>query len=57
MTRPAAERGDSVFLVGDQVAAPGLLSEVSFTSGIRAGRPGRVELCGERPEAGRANWR
>ena len=36
--RPAIERGDSLFLVGDQVAAPGLLSEVSFTSGVRAGR-------------------
>ena len=36
--RPAVERGDSLFLVGDQVAAPGLLSEVSFTSGVRAGR-------------------
>ncbi len=36
--RPAIERGDELFLVGDQVAAPGLLSEVSFTSGVRAGR-------------------
>ncbi len=36
--RPAIERGDQLFLVGDQVAAPGLLSEVSFTSGVRAGR-------------------
>ena len=36
--RPAVERGEELFLVGDQVAAPGLLSEVSFTSGVRAGR-------------------
>ncbi len=36
--RPAVDRGDSLFLVGDQVAAPGLLSEVSFSSGVRAGR-------------------
>ena len=36
--RPVIERGDSLFLVGDQVAAPGLLSEVSFTSGLRAGQ-------------------
>jgi phytoene dehydrogenase-like protein len=36
--RPAIERGDGLFLAGDQVAAPGLLSEVSFTSGVRAGR-------------------
>lgn len=34
--RPAIERGGGVFLVGDQVAAPGLLSEVSFTSAVRA---------------------
>ena len=36
--RPAVERGDELFLAGDQVAAPGLLSEVSFISGVRAGR-------------------
>jgi phytoene dehydrogenase-like protein len=30
--RPAIERGDGVFLVGDWVAAPGLLSEVSFNA-------------------------
>ena len=36
--RPAIERGDGVYLVGDQVAAPGLLSEVSVASGIRAGQ-------------------
>jgi phytoene dehydrogenase-like protein len=34
--RPAIDRGDGVFLVGDRVAAPGLLSEVSLNSGIRA---------------------
>ncbi|MFF6908342.1 NAD(P)-binding protein [Streptomyces sp. NPDC012389] len=34
--RPAIVRGDGVFLAGDQVAAPGLLSEASFTSGIEA---------------------
>jgi len=36
--RPAIDRGDGVFLCGDQVAAPGLLSEVSFASAIEAGR-------------------
>lgn len=47
--RPAIERGDGVFLAGDQVAAPGLLSEVSFHSGIAAAgavnlfRRGRVD--------------
>ena len=34
--RPAIGRGDGVYLVGDRVAAPGLLSEVSLNSGIRA---------------------
>jgi phytoene dehydrogenase-like protein len=34
--RPAIARGGGVYLVGDSVAAPGLLSEVSLTSGIRA---------------------
>ncbi|MYR97931.1 MULTISPECIES: NAD(P)-binding protein [unclassified Streptomyces] len=34
--RPAIVRGDGIFLAGDQVAAPGLLSEASFTSGIEA---------------------
>jgi len=35
--RPAIDRGDGVFLCGDQVAAPGCLSEVSFASAIDAG--------------------
>ncbi|MDQ8704750.1 NAD(P)-binding protein [Streptomyces sp. LHD-70] len=34
--RPAVRRGDAVFLAGDQVAAPGVLSEVSFTSALEA---------------------
>ncbi|WP_406114647.1 FAD-dependent oxidoreductase [Streptomyces sp. NBC_01014] len=34
--RPAVRRGDGVFLAGDQVAAPGLLAEVSFNSAIEA---------------------
>jgi phytoene dehydrogenase-like protein len=45
--RPAVRQGDGVYLVGDMVAAPGLLSEVSFTSAVdsvadlaaRVGRP------------------
>jgi NAD(P)-binding Rossmann-like domain len=36
--RPAIERGDGVFLVGDMVAAPGLLAEVSWASAIEAAR-------------------
>lgn len=36
--RPAVDRGGGVYLVGDRVAAPGLLSEVSWASGVWAGR-------------------
>jgi hypothetical protein len=36
--RPAVERGEGVFLAGDMVAAPGLLSEVSFASARSAAR-------------------
>lgn len=50
--RPAIERGDGVFLVGDMVAAPGLLSEVSWASAVRASElavaaasPGRSALA------------
>jgi phytoene dehydrogenase-like protein len=35
--RPAIDRGDGVYLCGDQVAAPGCLAEVSFASAIDAG--------------------
>ena len=35
--RPAVERGDGVYLCGDQVAAPGCLAEVAFASAIEAG--------------------
>jgi phytoene dehydrogenase-like protein len=35
--RPAIERGGDVWLAGDRVAAPGILSEVAFESGRRAG--------------------
>ncbi len=34
--RPAIDRGDGVYLAGDQVAAPGLLCEVSFNSAVEA---------------------
>ena len=36
--RPAIDRGDGVFLAGDMVAAPGLLSEVSWASAIEASK-------------------
>jgi phytoene dehydrogenase-like protein len=35
--RPAIDRGDGVFLCGDQVAAPGCLAEVAIASAIEAG--------------------
>ena len=35
--RPAVDRGDGIFLCGDQVAADGCLSEVSLASAIEAG--------------------
>ncbi|WP_405570756.1 FAD-dependent oxidoreductase [Streptomyces sp. NBC_01167] len=34
--RPRIDRGNGIYLAGDQVAAPGLLSEVSFNSGLEA---------------------
>ncbi|HYI32938.1 MAG TPA: NAD(P)-binding protein [Glaciibacter sp.] len=34
--RPAIDRGNGIYLAGDQVAAAGLLSEVSFNSAMRA---------------------
>ncbi|HEX5146792.1 MAG TPA: FAD-dependent oxidoreductase, partial [Conexibacter sp.] len=34
--RPAIERGDGVFLCGDSVAAPGLLSDPAVTSALQA---------------------
>jgi hypothetical protein len=36
--RPAVDRGGGVYLAGDMVAAPGLLSEVSWASAIEASR-------------------
>ena len=34
--RPGVDRGDGVYLVGDMVAAPGLLSEVTLNSALEA---------------------
>ena len=34
--RPAIDRGDGVFLCGDSVAAPGLLSDPAMTSALEA---------------------
>ncbi|MFJ6516420.1 NAD(P)-binding protein [Streptomyces sp. NPDC091406] len=46
--RPSVVRGDGIFLAGDQVAAPGLLSEVSFTSGLEAAMLA-LKAAGQRP--------
>lgn len=36
--RPAIDRGNGIFLAGDMVAAPGLLAEASWASGVEAAR-------------------
>jgi NAD(P)-binding Rossmann-like domain len=36
--RPAVDRGEGIYLAGDMAAAPGLLSEVAWASGVEAGR-------------------
>lgn len=36
--RPAVDRGEGVYLAGDMVAGPGLLSEVSWASAVEASR-------------------
>ena len=48
--RPAIDRGGGVFLAGDMVAAPGLLSEVSWASGAEAARLAIAVLGNRRGE-------
>lgn len=48
--RPAVDRGDGVFLAGDMVAAPGLLSEVSWASGVQAARLALEALASGMPQ-------
>jgi phytoene dehydrogenase-like protein len=48
--RPSVDRGDGVFLAGDMVAAPGLLSEVSWASGAEAGRLASAAAGAQRGE-------
>ena len=52
--RPAIDRGDGVFLCGDQVAAPGCLADVSFASAIEAGRLALADTSATRRSALRA---
>jgi hypothetical protein len=47
--RPAIDRGDGVFLAGDMVAAPGLLSEVAWASGVEAARLALAAAGARRP--------
>jgi hypothetical protein len=46
--RPAVDRGNGVFVAGDMMAAPGLLSEVAWASGREAAAKA-VELVSARP--------
>ncbi|MGH2855184.1 MAG: hypothetical protein ACRDLF_13440, partial [Solirubrobacteraceae bacterium] len=48
--RPAVDRGDGVFLAGDMVAAPGLLAEVSWASGLEASRLALAATQTNRPQ-------
>lgn len=48
--RPAVDRGDGVFLAGDMVAAPGLLAEVSWASGLEAARLALATTQSTRPQ-------
>ena len=49
--RPAIERGGDRWLAGDQVAAPGVLSEVSCASGSRAAQLAIASVAGTRLRA------
>ena len=48
--RPAVDQGDGVYLAGDMVAAPGLLAEVSWASGLEASRLALAAAQSARPQ-------
>jgi phytoene dehydrogenase-like protein len=48
--RPAVDRGNGVYLAGDMVAAPGLLSEVSWASAVEASGLALAAAGSKRPE-------
>ncbi|HXA54169.1 MAG TPA: NAD(P)-binding protein [Solirubrobacteraceae bacterium] len=48
--RPAVDRGEGVYLAGDMVAAPGLLAEVSWASGLEAARLALAATHTNRPQ-------
>jgi hypothetical protein len=47
--RPAVDRGNGVFVAGDMMASPGLLSEVAWGSGVEAARLAVGALAASRP--------
>lgn len=47
--RPTVDRGEGVFLAGDMVAAPGLLGEVAWASGVEASRLALAASGASRP--------
>ncbi|MEC4015610.1 FAD-dependent oxidoreductase [Streptomyces sp. H27-D2] len=51
--RPAIDRGDGVYLAGDQVAAPGVLSEVSFNSALGASALALSRMAAREPVTAR----
>jgi phytoene dehydrogenase-like protein len=53
--RPAVDRGDGLFIAGDTVAAPGLLSEVAWASAIAASRGALAAVAALRPTGTRAH--
>ncbi|MFD7662998.1 NAD(P)-binding protein [Streptomyces sp. NPDC059788] len=51
--RPSVDRGNGVYLAGDQVAAPGVLSEVSFGSALEASALALRSIAGKTCKADR----
>lgn len=47
--RPAIDRGEGVYLAGDMVAAPGMLAEVAWASGVEAAKLALDALAAVRP--------
>jgi hypothetical protein len=47
--RPPIDQGDGIYLVGDMVAAPGLLSEVAHHSALHAARLAATRARSSRP--------
>jgi hypothetical protein len=52
--RPAIDRGDGVYLAGDMTAAPGMLAEVSWASGVEAARLAVAAAGTNRPRLAQA---